>query len=803
MAASPLPAHFPLTLVSVDGADYRICLPHAGSDYIQRQISTTGEPYEHEMLQAMAATLESDDLVLDIGANVGNHTLYLAGVVGVNVVAYEPDARLTTAIEESVSVNQLGERIRVRRAAVSDEPGEGVLVDDAIGNLGGQHLSTEPGAEGSTVPVIRLDDEMPQRRIRALKIDVEGHERLVLEGAAELLKRDHPDVWIECLDIQCYRDVVEFLQPRGYRFDSVYNASPTHRFVHGDRTTTQAMSTPITALMERFYSDHAAYLSTRDSLEEANRKYRLVTQQLADLKAKSAEGNARLADRVNELTSAADAQNPDAWQRVTAAEEGAERAEQQRQGAVDRARRLEAELAELTSKHTTLAVDYDERVTTLLEAGQQLRRQLSDARETHSREVAEFRQRLREIEAAVADERRGWEEERETGAEELGVLQRERDEATADLDDANHQIEALTGERDHAHHTLAERDTELTDLRPQLEDLTTSRDQAQAALDDASHQIEALTGERDHAHHTLAERDTELTDLRPQLEDLTTSRDQAQAALDDASHQIEALTGERDHAHHTLAERDTELTDLRPQLEDLTTSRDQAQAALDDARHQIEALTGERDHAHHTLAERDTELTDLRHRQARYREDFDVLRRYVATSSEELETLRAEAAELRMSLAEQTDRSGELLGELDQERGRIAQLVAEGAERNQHVQHLARNNRHRRQRIVDLEGIIEARQLEIDRIVEVRQLEAAELRVRLEKGARRRQLLESELEQERAESDRRWRTARDLRGSQTYRAGRALSDARTWKGFWLLIPRLYAIYTGAQKEIYR
>ena len=63
-----------LVPIEVEGAPYQLCMSNIGEDYILTNIASSKEPYEHEMLIDMSMRLESVDLFLDIGANIGNHT---------------------------------------------------------------------------------------------------------------------------------------------------------------------------------------------------------------------------------------------------------------------------------------------------------------------------------------------------------------------------------------------------------------------------------------------------------------------------------------------------------------------------------------------------------------------------------------------------------------------------------------------------------------------------------------------------------------------------------------------------------
>lgn len=99
--------------LSLDGASYSIYLPDAENDDIQGRIAQDGQPYELEMLRDMAARLQPGDLVLDLAADIGNHTLYLANIAGCRVHAFSFHTKSHTALVESVEDNQLATLVTV------------------------------------------------------------------------------------------------------------------------------------------------------------------------------------------------------------------------------------------------------------------------------------------------------------------------------------------------------------------------------------------------------------------------------------------------------------------------------------------------------------------------------------------------------------------------------------------------------------------------------------------------------------------------------------------------------------------
>lgn len=140
--------------------------------------------------------LQPGDVVLDVGANAGLYTVIAARAVGASghVYAFEPDERALALLRRNVEVNGL-KNVTVIEAAVSDETGErpfAAASDTALSSLAAIQRDDQQIEGWRTVRTVRLDDAIATHGIggvRFLKIDVEGAEKLVLDGAANLLSR--------------------------------------------------------------------------------------------------------------------------------------------------------------------------------------------------------------------------------------------------------------------------------------------------------------------------------------------------------------------------------------------------------------------------------------------------------------------------------------------------------------------------------------------------------------------------------------------------------------------------------------
>lgn len=165
--------------------------------YVGRSLDLYGEFSELEAA-LFDQIVKPGDTVVEVGANIGAHTVHLARLVGPKgqVVAYEPQRIIFQLLCANLALNELN-NVHTYRAAVGAAPGVVTLppIDyGAEGNFGGVSMST--GTVGEPVPVFSLD-RLEVSSLRLLKIDVEGMETGVIEGARQLIRRHHPILYVE------------------------------------------------------------------------------------------------------------------------------------------------------------------------------------------------------------------------------------------------------------------------------------------------------------------------------------------------------------------------------------------------------------------------------------------------------------------------------------------------------------------------------------------------------------------------------------------------------------------------------
>jgi FkbM family methyltransferase len=129
--------------------------------------------------------LRPGDHFLDVGANVGSYTVLAAGAVGATVTCVEPSAVTFAHLQRNIALNGLTGRVNAWQGGLSDSPGtlrftEGL---DTVNHV----LAAGESAPAVEVPVRTLDDLLGASTPLLIKIDVEGHERSVLQGAPRTL----------------------------------------------------------------------------------------------------------------------------------------------------------------------------------------------------------------------------------------------------------------------------------------------------------------------------------------------------------------------------------------------------------------------------------------------------------------------------------------------------------------------------------------------------------------------------------------------------------------------------------------
>jgi FkbM family methyltransferase len=212
---------------TIDGITYELDL----TELIDHTIYFEG-CYEASTTAIVKKFTKAGMVVIDIGANIGCHTLRFAKLVGANgrVTAFEPMSHAFNKLKRNVELNNF-QNVNLEKVALSDQN----LGDQAVNftsswplrREGGPHKAPIEEVKAEIVNFMTLDEYIKGNEIKKLdliKLDVDGYEYKVLKGAVETLKAFKPLIIMEigtatmgrARDMTVY--LIELMHGIGYRF---------------------------------------------------------------------------------------------------------------------------------------------------------------------------------------------------------------------------------------------------------------------------------------------------------------------------------------------------------------------------------------------------------------------------------------------------------------------------------------------------------------------------------------------------------------------------------------------------------
>lgn len=181
-------------------------------EFIQNRIFLEQNYFEVSHLSQLRKYVKKNAVILDIGANLGNHTVFFAKECGAKkIYAFEPTRETFLILEENIRINNLDRIVAAMNIALGAKDTKADVIVNAK-NAGGNHV--EENIDGNVI-MSTLDGLSLSDRIDFVKIDVEGFEFEVLKGAGKTLDRDRPDIFIEIFDTN-YDKVHTLLTQMGY-----------------------------------------------------------------------------------------------------------------------------------------------------------------------------------------------------------------------------------------------------------------------------------------------------------------------------------------------------------------------------------------------------------------------------------------------------------------------------------------------------------------------------------------------------------------------------------------------------------
>lgn len=189
-------------------------LPYANTDILQKQIAYTHNFHEFDTLKFIRNLLPKNPIVADIGANIGNHTIFFSKIcMAKRVYSFEPQNEMFNILQKNIEINQC-EGVELFHFALGSRKGTLSIFDFDPTNWGGTSFIPD---ENGNIPVETFDSlNIP--RIDFMKIDVESAEVCVLQGAIKTITRDKPMIWCEALNSAALKAINRVLAPLNYSF---------------------------------------------------------------------------------------------------------------------------------------------------------------------------------------------------------------------------------------------------------------------------------------------------------------------------------------------------------------------------------------------------------------------------------------------------------------------------------------------------------------------------------------------------------------------------------------------------------
>jgi FkbM family methyltransferase len=216
--------------------------------YRQQLLVRAKKSFEYATLSLIRSIIKPDFIILDIGANIGLHSLVMAASLSEKgkIYAFEPIKKTYDILSENVRINGLENKIALFNIGLSDRngmidfsiPSSTTVKEDDLDAF--YAINYDQNILNESAKVATLDTWISTQNIQKvdlIKIDVEGAELLCFQGAVSFFETHKPIIIMECQESHLKRfdhsifELLQFLSQFGYAFEEIsdhnWMASPT------------------------------------------------------------------------------------------------------------------------------------------------------------------------------------------------------------------------------------------------------------------------------------------------------------------------------------------------------------------------------------------------------------------------------------------------------------------------------------------------------------------------------------------------------------------------------------------------
>lgn len=218
------------TLLTVKHAGKKFKFSGSDNCSVSKTLSETGGFYELDFLTAVGRLVEPESWAIDIGAHIGNHSIFMAKVLGLRVMAFEANPTTFSVLKANIAHNDAADEIGAQNLAIGDKEDVVSLTPLDGGDIGSFSVLREAGpgtVRCKSKPLDFYKDYFETRRPAFIKLDIEGAEDLALEGAKQVIFAHRPIIATEVMNMVEFEALSRRLLDLGYYPEGVYNATPT------------------------------------------------------------------------------------------------------------------------------------------------------------------------------------------------------------------------------------------------------------------------------------------------------------------------------------------------------------------------------------------------------------------------------------------------------------------------------------------------------------------------------------------------------------------------------------------------
>lgn len=208
-------------------------VPNYPLDLIQSAIVNEDKYYEMDILQDLDKYIPDNAVIFDVGANIGNHSLYWAiERRAKKIYAFEPVAQIFKMLTKNIAINNLENVVEPLNIGLSNVKTKGRVSGFWQDNIAKTQVE---GSQFGSLNLDMLDNiDIAESKIDFIKIDVEEHEILTLNGALKTLSKYRPLIFIESFDPHIV-EVRKIMDNLGYKLIKEYPGS-NYLFAHKEKS---------------------------------------------------------------------------------------------------------------------------------------------------------------------------------------------------------------------------------------------------------------------------------------------------------------------------------------------------------------------------------------------------------------------------------------------------------------------------------------------------------------------------------------------------------------------------------------